>query len=461
MRSKKSFLLNSFSLKNKEKLNKNFNDDSLDNFDKELINKRDYFKLYENDEDIFEHYRTIENEKKINKIHKFNKNKNYNNYNKDNNKDNFDDDNKNSKKKFSKIGQNIINNNNNNSNIRKKNFLFNQYTNYYNPTLIKYCKKAVYDLRKDLPNYKEIINKINNEFNINNNYNNNYSMTIENKNNISNINSNFKNISYCETTVPTETNNIKNNSSNVNNISIDSDSDKENNKETINNNNDNNNNENNNNNINNSQLIQPISKAKSSVIRKSIIAAPSQEQLRLQKMKIRRKNILLSAIRYLSYNGFSLQKFLYNKVLPSKPYELKNSEEFIESVKFNNLEKVKSAIMKDKNYLYQYDYNKQTGFHWAAKLGYDEMLRFMLQNSEACNLYDNKMRTPIYLAALFNQRKCIEALMEFNGNAYICDLDGKKPIDVCTNQKCKELLMMYVENNNLWKSLNKKLKEKK
>jgi len=64
------------------------------------------------------------------------------------------------------------------------------------------------------------------------------------------------------------------------------------------------------------------------------------------------------------------------------------------------------------------------------------------------------MRTPIYLAALFNQRKCIQVLLEFNGNAKICDLNGKKPIDVTTDEKCKELLSYFIENNNLWKSVN-------
>ena len=390
------------------KINKTFVE-NIKNSENDLINdlikQTDYFKLYENDEDIFEHYKTIENEKKHNKN---NKNKKTNSLKKNENK-----------LKFSNLGENIIKNKN-------KNFLFNNYIRKNNPTLINYCKKAIFNLRKDLPNYKEIINKINNEFDIKN-----YSTIIENNIN----NSNIKNISYAETTTPTEINNLLNiknkskNSFNVNNLSISSSSEKD----------DKNN-------------LPPITNKTS--IRKSIFLDQNEEQLKLQKIKAKRKNVLFSAIKYLAYNGLTLENFIYFKVLPQKPYELKDSEEFLEDVKYNNIEKVKGAIKKDKNYLVQYDYQKQTGFHWAAKLGYDEMLKIMLQNSKACNLYDYKMRTPIYLAALFNQKNCIKVLLENNGNARICDLNGKKPIDVCTNEKCKELLSTFVEDITLWKKIN-------
>ena len=416
-----------------KKLNQNYSNEiyktfvqniknSENNLINDLIKQTDYFKQYENDEDIFEHYKTIENEKKQNKN---NKNKKTNSYKK--NENIF---------KFSNLGENIIKTNN------KKNFIFNNYIRKNNPTLINYCKKAIFNLRKDLPNYKEIINKINNEFNIKN-----YSTIIES--NINN-NSNIKNISYAETTTPTEINNILNiknkqnskKSFNVNNLSISTNSEKD--------------DKNNNNEIN----LPPFTNKTS--IRKSILFDQNEEQLKLQKIKAKRKNVLFSAIKYLAYNGLTLENFIYFKVLPQKPYELKDSEEFLEDVKYNNIEKVKGAIKKDVNYLVQYDYQKQTGFHWAAKLGYDEMLKIMLQNSKACNLYDYKMRTPIYLAALFNQKECIKVLMENNGNARICDLNGKKPFDVCTNEKCREMLSAFVEDNTLWKKINgiKKKNEK-
>ena len=106
---------------------------------------------------------------------------------------------------------------------------------------------------------------------------------------------------------------------------------------------------------------------------------------------------------------------------------------------------MKEAIKKNKNYLFQYDYNKQTGFHWASKLGYVNLLKFLCESGNYINLYGLKMRTPIYLAALFNQYECLEILINYGANSFLCDSQGKKPIDVTTSEKCKKILSGTVE----------------
>jgi hypothetical protein len=82
---------------------------------------------------------------------------------------------KSQKKFFSKIGKNIIKPYNFHSvkKIKKtkkfisRNYISNSYKNIiYDPYLIKACKTAIINNKKQLPNYKEIINKINKEFNI-------------------------------------------------------------------------------------------------------------------------------------------------------------------------------------------------------------------------------------------------------------------------------------------------------
>ena len=52
---------------------------------------------------------------------------------------------------------------------------------------------------------------------------------------------------------------------------------------------------------------------------------------------------------------------------------------------------VSQALDKSLKYLYQYDYFKQTAFHWAAKLGYQRMLEMFLTFSRRCNTYDKKI----------------------------------------------------------------------
>ena len=161
--------------------------------------------------------------------------------------------------------------------------------------------------------------------------------------------------------------------------------------------------------------------------------------------KFTRKLILLNHIKYLSSNGVT--------------------EEFMDYVKFNNFEMVSQALDKSIKYLYQYDYFQQTAFHWAAKLGYERMLEMFLTFSKRCNIYDKKMRTPLYLAAMNNQKRCVELLLNRGGNPFLCDKDGKKPEDVTTNTDIKILLQttsekpftdIYNEDNNNGKNNKKK-----
>ena len=98
------------------------------------------------------------------------------------------------------------------------------------------------------------------------------------------------------------------------------------------------------------------------------------------------------------------------------------------------------ALDKSTKYLYQYDYFKQTAFHWAAKLGYDKMLEKFLKLSKRCNIYDKNLRTPLYLAAMNNHKKCVLLLLDNGGNPFT-----EQPFN-----------FIYQNDNNRKKSSNKK-----
>jgi len=118
---------------------------------------------------------------------------------------------------------------------------------------------------------------------------------------------------------------------------------------------------------------------------------------------------------------------------------------------------VKQALEKNIRYLYQFDYFRQTPFHWASKLGYEKMLELFLKYSKRLNIYDKNLRTPLYIAALNNQKKCVEMLLEKGGNPFLPDKDGKKPEEVTTNTDIKILLQTTSEKP--FSELNKVNKE--
>jgi ankyrin repeat protein len=92
------------------------------------------------------------------------------------------------------------------------------------------------------------------------------------------------------------------------------------------------------------------------------------------------------------------------------------------------------------NYLLQYDYFFQTGFHWAAKRGYKQILELMIFFGNHTNLLDMSNRTPLHLAALNNNLEIVELLLKNKANPYLKNKDGKKPSDLATDAKVKQVI---------------------
>lgn len=179
----------------------------------------------------------------------------------------------------------------------------------------------------------------------------------------------------------------------------------------------------------------------------------------------KRKKVLINTIKYLSLNNISVKDYLSKKIFPSRPFELRGSEEFMDAVKFNNIEIIKEGLNGNPDYLNQFDYFRQTPFHWAAKLGYYELLKLFLKYSKMINTYDKEFRTPIFFAALNNHKKCVQILLENGGNAFIKDKNGDLPETVTTDESIRLLLQssndkQFNELNQINKNKLKKTEEK-
>lgn len=138
----------------------------------------------------------------------------------------------------------------------------------------------------------------------------------------------------------------------------------------------------------------------------------------------------------------------------------------MDAVKFNNIDLVKQGLKRNINYLIQYDYFHQTPFHWAAKLGYDDLLKELLQYSKFINIFDRELRTSIYLAALNNHKKCVELLLESGANAYLTDRNGEMAENVTTDNSIRLLLQnsqdkLFSEINEINRKKDKKEKSEK
>ena len=63
------------------------------------------------------------------------------------------------------------------------------------------------------------------------------------------------------------------------------------------------------------------------------------------------------------------------------------------------------------NYLFTIDYFGQTPYHWAAKLGDLKMTKILLDYGLYHNQKDYKGRTPLYIAAMNNNKDVCNFLL--------------------------------------------------
>jgi ankyrin repeat protein len=112
------------------------------------------------------------------------------------------------------------------------------------------------------------------------------------------------------------------------------------------------------------------------------------------------------------------------------------------------LDKVKEFVQYNKLYLFEFDYFHQTAFHWAAKRGYFDMLRYLISKGNHINQYDNNKRTPLWLASRNNHLACCQLLLENKANPYLDNKDQRKPIDVAGDLAVKKLIGDYMETYN-------------
>ena len=143
---------------------------------------------------------------------------------------------------------------------------------------------------------------------------------------------------------------------------------------------------------------------------------------------------------YLESNDVALFELLRHNPFQKKPYQISKGYEFIEAVKFKNYQFVKEALQTSNDFLFVFDYYGQTGYHWAAKLGDLKMLRILLDYGKHHNQKDFKGRTPLYLAAVNNNREVCDLLLRNKANIHLRDNLGKSASDVAGSRELQYYL---------------------
>ena len=177
-----------------------------------------------------------------------------------------------------------------------------------------------------------------------------------------------------------------------------------------------------------------------------------------------RYSIFKHITEYLESNGITINEIIENNPFQTKPYTLGESEEFIKATKFSEYEKVQSMLKKDNKLLFSIDYFGQTPYHWAAKLGDIKMMEILISFGKHHNQKDFKGRTPIYLAAVNNNKEMCKYLLDNYANPFIKNKENKSPADVAGSIDLKYFLKEHMSqpfNNPVYKLKLKNLLEKR
>ena len=154
--------------------------------------------------------------------------------------------------------------------------------------------------------------------------------------------------------------------------------------------------------------------------------------------------ILKKVLQYLESNDITLFEFIKRNPFQSRPYQISKSFEFINAVKFKNYEFVYEALQHSNDYLFCFDYFGQTCYHWAAKLSDLKMLTILIDYGKYHNQKDFKGRTPLYLAAVNNDKAVCEMLLRNKANVHLSDINGNTPADIAGSKELRYYLGDFI-----------------
>ena len=129
-----------------------------------------------------------------------------------------------------------------------------------------------------------------------------------------------------------------------------------------------------------------------------------------------------------------------NKLVPVKPFSHPQSEKYFDAIKRNNYEEVKLLVDLNWCLVYEFDKQKQTGLHWAAKRGYTNILLYLIKHNANINSKDVLGRTPLWVACRYNRTQEVRLLLSNRASSFIKCNRKLSPQDVTTDDKIQQLV---------------------
>lgn len=148
-----------------------------------------------------------------------------------------------------------------------------------------------------------------------------------------------------------------------------------------------------------------------------------------------------------------------DSIIPKTSYSTNNSQRFIKSCKFGEIEDVERLIAKEPNLVHAFDNLNMTGLHWSALRNYSNQVDLLISNHSLINPLDCNHRTPLFLASRKGCFESIKVLLLHHADPNIYSNSKKSPLKVSKTKKIAEFLKGYILKFNYCRTIASSLRE--
>lgn len=113
---------------------------------------------------------------------------------------------------------------------------------------------------------------------------------------------------------------------------------------------------------------------------------------------------------------------------------------FLDAIRNGDLATLKNLVTD--SYLHTKSWDGETPLHYASRSGHPHIVEYMVMSGSNVNALDDFKRTPIYLAAANNSRRCVQMLIDLGADTSISDDEGKTLLHAAVNSlECVTLIL--------------------
>jgi len=127
-------------------------------------------------------------------------------------------------------------------------------------------------------------------------------------------------------------------------------------------------------------------------------------------------------------------------------------EEFHETAKRDQVDKLQKLLSADENWLEKRDKYQRTPLHSAARYGAISAARFLLDRGADLNVEDEKGNTPLHLASIFRHDEIVDLLIQHKADVDLFNAQGQTPLHLASlygNPESIKLLLVGGANINI------------